>query len=103
MFWFILANFNQIMTKEDLQSYTYPFSKKTKIPNIHEFANFIRGILKAEDERMAKNNYCLLILRIEKIEGVEFLEGEEIDMEVEHLIKSSYPTIPTINFKNNKW
>lgn len=52
-----------------------------------------------QDEKLEFNYYASLMLRLEKIEDLEYLSEDEISNEVEHLIKASYPVIPLISFK----
>ena len=61
-----IANFAETMAKKDLQTYAYPFSKSTKIPNINEFSVIIKTLVTTEEEneKVLYNNYCLLILRL---------------------------------------
>lgn len=58
------ANFNNMLSKADLQTYQYPFSKKTKISNINEFRDLVNAIIINEDEKVLYNKYGLFIIRL---------------------------------------
>ena len=40
-----IVNFHTVMAKSEIQTYQYPFSRKTKIPNLKEFGDLIKSII----------------------------------------------------------
>ena len=78
------ANFNEALKKLDLQTFDFPFSRETKFPNREELDKILKDILdmgETEEEAEFKA-YCIMILRLEKLQGVGYLDDSTIDKEI---------------------
>ena len=70
-----------------------------------QYKKIIRNILKIasteepESDKVEFNTYCSMILKLESMDFINYLDEKEVTKEIEHLIRASYPSIPKINFQ----